>query len=124
MDDLRDLDTDVGAFAEGLNKALSFAAPAPVSWGYARQCYAQGRWQLIKSDGAAALIAHGAVAGHKTTSILAMSGELSACPDLVKIIEAKAVEAGSDFVVYMGRRGWVREFPDYVERAVFGVKEL
>jgi hypothetical protein len=120
----RDLDIDAGKHVEGLKRAFDVAAPAPIPWAYACAQYAAGRWHLLANDGAAALIAHTGVAGHMSTSIVAMAGVLGECDPLVAWIEAKARAAGSSMVVYIGRRGWSKAFPGYKERAVIGVKEL
>lgn len=120
----RDLDHDAGEQAAGLRLALDVAAPAAIDWDYARQQYEAGRWDLVAHGASAALIVHTGVADHKSTTIIAMAGDLSACPAVVALIEDAATNAGSSYVVFMGRRGWVRAFPGYEEKAVFGVKEL
>lgn len=120
----RDLDIEAGKHADGLKRAFEVAAPAPIPWDFACDQYAAGRWHLLANDGAAALIAHTGIAGHKSTSIVAMTGALAECDPLVAWIEAKARAAGSSMVVFIGRRGWCRAFPGYKEQAVIGVKEL
>lgn len=119
-----DLERDAAAHVGGLRAALDVAAPAPIPWSYACAQYAAGRWLLVANEGAAALICHTGVAGHKSTSIVAMAGDLGDCSPLVTQIELAAADAGSSYVVFMGRRGWVRAFRDYEEKAIIGVKEL
>jgi len=119
-----DLDQDAGPHAAGLKQAFAVAAPAPIDWQFVRNQYASGRWKLITCGQSAAMLAHTGVAGHKSTSILAMAGELGDCRPLVTMIERAAQEAGSSLVVFIGRRGWVREFPEYLEMGVIGAKEL
>lgn len=119
-----DLNRDAGVHVHGLQKAFSVAAPAPIAWEFVCQQYASGRWKLLANGRSAALITHTGVAGHKSTSILAMAGELGDCRPLVEQIEQEAAAAGSTLVVFIGRRGWVREFPEYLEKGVIGAKEL
>jgi hypothetical protein len=119
-----DLEHDAAGHIDGLKEALAVAAPAPIPWEFAKQQYAAGRWTLAHYGKSAALLAHGQVAGSKSTSIVAMAGDLVDCAPLVSLIEDVAMNAGSAYVVFIGRRGWVRAFPDYEEKAVIGVKEL
>lgn len=119
-----DLEQDAALHIDGLKEALAVAAPAPIPWEFAKQQYAAGRWTLAHHGNSAALIAHVQVAGAKGTSIVAMAGNLDDCGPLVALIEDAAANAGSAYVVFIGRRGWVRAFPDYEEKAVIGVKEL
>lgn len=122
--DTPDLERDAAGYVEGLKKALAVAAPAPIPWEWAKQQYAAGRWSLVHHGKSAALLAHVHLVGAKSTSIVAMAGDLDDCAPLVALIEDIATNAGSAYVVFMGRRGWVRAFPEYEEKAVIGVKEL
>lgn len=119
-----DLEHDAAGYVDGLKAALAVAAPAPITWEFAKQQYAAGRWSLAHHGKSAALLAHVLVAEAKSTSIVAMAGELDDCALLVALIEEMAMHAGSAYVVFIGRRGWVRAFPEYEEKAVIGVKEL
>jgi hypothetical protein len=120
----RDLEQDAAGHIGGLKEALAVAAPSPIPWEFAKAQYAAGRWEFVRHGLSAALVSHSMVAGSQSTSIVAMAGDLGDCATLVALIEDSAVNAGSAYVVFIGRRGWVRAFPEYEEKAVIGVKEL
>jgi len=123
MREVRDLDVDAGPFLDGLRAAMGDAAPLPVPWETVRLKYMTGSMDLRCVGMACALISHSGVHGYKVTTIVAMTGDLKDCPALVKMIEDEARSVGSVRIAWIGRRGWLRHFPDYQQSAI-GVKEL
>ena len=123
MSAVRDLEADAGPFVDGLKTAMGDAAPLPVPWGSVAEKYRSGAFDLRCVGGACALIAHSGIHGYKVTTIVAMTGDLTDCPGLVKMIEDEARSVGSTRVAWIGRRGWLRHFPEYQQSAI-GVKEL
>ena len=123
MSSERNLDDDAGPFLEGLRTAMGDAAPLPVPWDSVRDRYRTGAIDLRCVGMACALVAHSGIHGYKVTTIVAMTGDLTDCPALVSMIEEEAKAVGSKRVAWIGRRGWLRHFPDYQQSAI-GVKEL
>ena len=133
MSSVRNLDDDAGPFLEGLRTAMGDAAPLPVPWESVRDRYRTGAIDLRCVGMACALVAHSGIHGYKVTAIVtqfkeageivAMTGDLTDCPALVSMIEEEAKAVGSKRVAWIGRRGWLRHFPEYQQSAI-GVKEL
>lgn len=123
MSAVRDLEADAGPFVDGLKTAMGDAAPLPVPWGSVVEKYRSGAFDLRCVGGACALIAHSGIHGYKVTTIVAMTGDLTDCPALVAMIEGEARSVGSTRIAWIGRRGWLRHFPEYQQSAI-GVKEL
>ena len=123
MSAVRDLEADAGPFVEGLKTAMGDAAPLPVPWDSVKERYRTGSIDLRCVGMACALVAHSWIHGYKVTTIFAMTGDLSDCPALVNMIEEEARAVGSSRIAWIGRRGWLRHFPEYQQSAI-GVKEL
>lgn len=123
MSTVRDLEADAGPFVDGLKTAMGDAAPLPVPWGSVVEKYRSGAFDLRCVGGACALIAHSGIHGYRVTTIVAMTGDLTDCPALVAMIESEARSVGSTRIAWIGRRGWLRHFPEYQQSAI-GVKEL
>jgi len=119
----RNLDDDAGPFLDGLRAAMGDAAPLPVPWESVRERYRTGAIDLRCVGMACALVAHSGIHGYKVTTIVAMTGDLRDCPALVRMIEDEARSVGSSRIAWIGRRGWLRHFPEYQQSAI-GVKEL
>ena len=119
----RNLDDDAGPFLDGLRTAMGDAAPLPVPWESVRERYRTGAIDLRSVGMACALVAHSGIHGYRVTTIVAMTGDLRDCPALVNMIEGEARAAGSNRIAWIGRRGWLRHFPEYQQSAI-GVKEL
>lgn len=118
------LDVLPEALRAKLLNALERAAPRPIPWADAAARVACGHWRMVLQGGGVALVEHAMFVGSPVTSIVAMAGDLDACRHLVRDIEQQAAEHGSECVAFIGRRGWTRAFPDYIERSSVGVKEL
>lgn len=119
----RNLDDDAGPFLDGLRTAMGDAAPLPVPWESVKERYRTGAIELRCVGMACALVAHSGIHGYKVTTIVAMAGDLRDCPALVHMIEGEARASGANRIAWIGRRGWLRHFPDYQQSAI-GVKEL
>lgn len=123
MSKVRDLEADAGPFLDGLKAAMGEAAPIPVPWDSVVDKYRSGAFDLRCMGMACALIGHSGIHGYKVTTIVGMTGDLRDCPALVKMIEDEARSVGSSRIAWIGRRGWLRHFPEYQQSAI-GVKEL
>lgn len=124
MSSERNLDDDAGPFLEGLRTAMGDAAPLPVPWDSVKDRYRTGAIDLRCVGRACAMVAHSSgIHKYRVTTIVAMTGDLKDCPALVEMIEREAKSVGSNRVVWIGRRGWLRHFPGYQQSAI-GVKEL
>ncbi len=79
---------------------------------------------VVEGDKSVLVLRDCVIGGHLSRSIWVAAGVLDEVMELVRKSEAKAKDDGIKYMVYLGRRGWLRAANGYEELAVIGRKGL
>lgn len=99
------------------------------------QCVMPVRWRDLLAMDASRLRVHEAaysvlvlldvdVAGLPVRTVLCACGRLDEIRGMAQAVEIEARREGITRVVWMGRRGWLKAMPGWVERAVVAERKL